>query len=78
MLLNLHKKSWMDGLALQDFNTHCSTNENTVKVCLIQENISLKSACSYYCMMCQLYQTFSARQLKNFSLFFFSGDVTAC
>lgn len=32
MLLNLHKKSWMDGLSLQDFDTHCSTNENTVKV----------------------------------------------
>ena len=31
MLLNLHKKSWVDGLSLQDYNTHCNNNEKTVK-----------------------------------------------
>ena len=31
MLLNLHKKSWIDGLTLQDYNTHCSLNEKTVQ-----------------------------------------------
>ena len=31
MLLNLHKKSWVDGLSLQDYNAHCNNNENTVK-----------------------------------------------
>lgn len=31
MLLNLHKKSWMDGLTLTDFNDHCSTNESISK-----------------------------------------------
>ena len=31
MLLNLHKKSWVDGLTLQDYNAHCSVNEKTVK-----------------------------------------------
>ncbi len=30
MLLNLHKKSWMDGLILSDYTEHCKTNENTV------------------------------------------------
>ncbi|CAD7093688.1 unnamed protein product [Hermetia illucens] len=30
MLLNLHKKSWMDGLRLADYNEHCTINENTV------------------------------------------------
>jgi 26S proteasome regulatory subunit N11 len=30
MLLNLHKKSWIDGLMLQDYNNHCSVNEKTV------------------------------------------------
>ena len=30
MLLNLHKKSWIDGLTLNDYNTHCETNEKTV------------------------------------------------
>lgn len=30
MLLNLHKKSWEDGLTLKDFSQHCSTNEKTV------------------------------------------------
>lgn len=31
MLLNLHKKSWMDGLRLHDFSEHCNTNEKVVK-----------------------------------------------
>ena len=31
MLLNLNKKSWIDGLTLKDYKTHCSTNEKTVK-----------------------------------------------
>ena len=31
MLLNLHKKSWMDGLTLKDYTSHCTTNEKTVK-----------------------------------------------
>lgn len=30
MLLNLHKKSWKDGLTLADYNEHCSINEDTV------------------------------------------------
>ena len=32
MLLNLHKKTWMDGLMLQDYNDHCGVNDKTVKV----------------------------------------------
>lgn len=31
MLLNLHKKSWMDGMALEDYGKHCDTNRTTVK-----------------------------------------------
>uniref|UniRef100_A0AAZ3SVJ4 MPN domain-containing protein n=1 Tax=Oncorhynchus tshawytscha TaxID=74940 RepID=A0AAZ3SVJ4_ONCTS len=31
MLLNLHKKSWMEGLTLQDYSEHCKLNENIVK-----------------------------------------------
>ncbi|KAG9510959.1 26S proteasome non-ATPase regulatory subunit 14 [Fragariocoptes setiger] len=30
MLLNLHKKSWQDGLTLENFNDHCAVNEKTV------------------------------------------------
>lgn len=30
MLLNLHKKSWMDGLCLADYSEHCKMNESTV------------------------------------------------
>jgi hypothetical protein len=30
MLLNLHKKSWMDGLCLADYSEHCKINESTV------------------------------------------------
>ena len=31
MLLNLHKKSWIDGLKLSNYADHCNTNESTVK-----------------------------------------------
>merc|ERR1712212_1148538 len=31
MLLNLNKKSWVDGLTLQDYSHQCKTNESTVK-----------------------------------------------
>lgn len=31
MLLNLHKKSWMEGLTLQDYSDHCKLNETIVK-----------------------------------------------
>ena len=34
MLLNLNKKSWIDGLRLQDYNEHCKVNETTVKTML--------------------------------------------
>lgn len=30
MLLNLHKKSWLDGLTLENFNDHSSVNEKTI------------------------------------------------
>ena len=32
MLLNLHKKTWMDGLKLTDYKEHSATNEKTIKV----------------------------------------------
>lgn len=31
MLLNLHKKSWIDGLTLEDYKGHCTGNESVVK-----------------------------------------------
>ncbi|KAG7275075.1 LOW QUALITY PROTEIN: hypothetical protein CRUP_004841 [Coryphaenoides rupestris] len=31
MLLNLHKKSWMEGLTLTDYSEHCKLNEDIVK-----------------------------------------------
>ena len=34
MLLNLHKKTWMDGLQLKDYREHCDNNEQTVKTML--------------------------------------------
>jgi len=30
MLMNLNKKSWVDGLTLRDYNHHCSLNQDTV------------------------------------------------
>ena len=30
MLLNLHKKSWVDGLQLSNYNDHCHANEQTL------------------------------------------------
>jgi len=34
MLLNLHKKTWMEGLNLKDYHDHCQGNEETVKTML--------------------------------------------
>ena len=34
MLLNLNKKSWIDGLRLVDYNEHCKLNETTIKTML--------------------------------------------
>jgi len=31
MLLNLHKKSWIDGLKLDEYQTHCCGNETVIK-----------------------------------------------
>ena len=31
MLLNLNKKSWIDGMRLTDFQDHCSSNEKTMQ-----------------------------------------------
>jgi len=31
MLMNLNKKSWIDGLTLKDYDKHCSLNKDTVK-----------------------------------------------
>ncbi|XP_001604607.1 26S proteasome non-ATPase regulatory subunit 14-like [Nasonia vitripennis] len=31
MLLNLHKKTWMDGLTLENYSEHCKLNENVVQ-----------------------------------------------
>lgn len=31
MLLNLHKKSWMQGLTLQNYQEHCQANEDVIK-----------------------------------------------
>lgn len=39
MLSNLHKKSWIDGLSLADYNSHCQLNEKTAK-----EMVSLAKA----------------------------------
>ena len=34
MLLNLNKKSWIDGLNLENYNEHCRLNDQTVKLML--------------------------------------------
>jgi len=31
MLLNLHKKSWIDGLKLDEYQAHCCGNETVIK-----------------------------------------------
>ena len=30
MLMNLHKKNWVDGLTLRDYEHHCNLNQETV------------------------------------------------
>ncbi|CAF4735898.1 unnamed protein product [Rotaria socialis] len=43
MLLNLHKKSWMDGLSIEDFNKHNQENSNVIKQMLDLSNNYIKS-----------------------------------
>ncbi|CAF2822739.1 unnamed protein product [Rotaria sp. Silwood2] len=43
MLLNLHKKSWMDGLTIEDFNQHNEHNTNVVKQMLDLSKNYIKS-----------------------------------
>ncbi|CAF0776771.1 unnamed protein product [Adineta steineri] len=43
MLLNLHKKSWMDGLTIQDFNQHSEQNTTVVKQMLDLSKNYIKS-----------------------------------
>jgi len=43
MLLNLHKKSWMDGLTIQDFTLHNEQNTNVVKQMLDLSKNYIKS-----------------------------------
>ena len=31
MLLNLHKRSWMDALCLEEYSKHCGKNEESMK-----------------------------------------------
>lgn len=46
MLLNLHKKSWMDGLTLADYKEHRAINENTVAEMLdLAKNYNKVSIC---------------------------------
>lgn len=35
MLMNLNKKSWIDGLTLKNYNNHCTMNKDTVKDMLL-------------------------------------------
>ena len=32
MLMNLNKKSWVDGLTLHDYNTHCEINKVDLEI----------------------------------------------
>lgn len=49
MLLNLHKKSWKDGLTLSDYNEHCSINEDTVSEMLeLAKNYNKVRNCYYF------------------------------
>lgn len=65
MLLNLHKKSWMDGLTLANYNEHCSINETTVA-----EMLDL--AKNYNKVI--NFKVFIFRLLKNFFMIFFLND----
>lgn len=60
MLLNLHKKSWMEGLTLQDYSEHCKLNETIVKEML--------ELAKNYNKVCFLNATSQCRHFLYFSL----------
>ena len=66
MLLNLHKKSWIDGLMLEDYNSHCKTNETVVKEML--------ELAKNYNKVCGLHSHFSKEtktDIKSYVYFFY-------
>ena len=46
MLLNLHKKSWMDGLQLTDYKEHSANNEKTIKVYTLELTVPWSGLCA--------------------------------
>jgi len=49
MLLNLHKKSWIDGLKLDEYETHCSGNETVIKDMLeLAKNYNKVNCCCLF------------------------------
>jgi 26S proteasome regulatory subunit N11 len=58
MLLNLHKKSWMDGLCLADYSEHCKINESTVA-----EMLSLASSYNKVKLNGNFFQIIEARRV---------------
>jgi len=47
MLLNLHKKSWIDGLKLDEYQTHSCGNESTIKDMLELAKNYNKASCVF-------------------------------
>ena len=56
MLLNLHKKSWMDGLQLTDYKEHSANNEKTIKV--FTHNMLVGPGPTYMCASSTIQRAF--------------------
>ena len=52
MLLNLHKRTWMDGLQLENFKDHTSNNEKIIKVRAWHSDIIQGLVLTAQCLPC--------------------------
>ena len=72
MLLNLHKKSWVDGLTLQDYSDHCKLNEEIVKEMLDLAKNYHKVGGAFICgKFYKIYQiqNYALSQIQNLPIF---------
>ncbi len=67
MLMNLNKKSWIDGLTLRDYNEHCNLNTvSKLNICGFLLYLKLYSCLLYLCFTLNYH-----REL----IFFFSSRI---
>lgn len=74
MLLNLHKKTWMDGLTLAEYSEHSRLNENIVSEMLeLAKNYNKVKHCAVVGKLF-MYYLYSICTLEILKIFYYNND----